>query len=84
MTINSYSQSHWDEILSLDRQLNLATTTEEKYFIQRQIRMYSINVIPIIRSVVFNHRAGLGDLIDYTIVEADYDPRLGLVLDNSI
>jgi hypothetical protein len=83
MTINSYSRSHWDDILSLDRQLNLATTVEQKYSIQRQIRMYSINV-PIVRSVIFNHRAGLGDETDYTIVEADYDQQLGLVLDDRI
>ena len=83
MTINSYSRSHWDEILSLDRQLNLATTVEQKYSIQRQIRMYSINV-PIVRSVIFNHRTGLGDETDYTIVEADYDQQLGLVLDDRI
>lgn len=83
MTINSYSRSHWGELLSLDRQLNLATTVEQKYSVQRQIRMYSINV-PIVRSVIFNHRAGLGDETDYTIVEADYDQQLGLVLDDRI
>jgi hypothetical protein len=84
MTINAYSRSHWDVILNLDRQLNhSATTTEQKYAIQREIRMYSINV-PIVRSAVFNRRNGYGDLVDYIIVEADYDRRLGLVLDNSI
>jgi hypothetical protein len=83
MTINPYSRSHWNEILSLDRQLNLAVTTEQKYSILRQIRMFSINV-PIIMSVIFNHRTGFGDTPDYTMVEADYYQQLGLVLDDRI
>jgi CRISPR-associated endonuclease/helicase Cas3 len=84
MTINAYSRRHWDEILNLDRQLNLAaTTTEQKYAIQRQIRMYSINV-PVVRSAVFIRRKGYGDLIDYIVVEADYDKQLGLLVDNNI
>ena len=48
-----------------------------------RLRMYLINV-PIIGSVVFNQRSGYDDLIEYTIVEANYDQRLGLLLDNSI
>jgi CRISPR-associated endonuclease/helicase Cas3 len=83
MTINAYSRSHWDEIQNLDRELNLQTsTTEQKYALQRQIRMYSINV-PIIKSAVFRHTTGYGDLIDYTIVEANYDQQLGLILDGN-
>ena len=82
MTISSYFRTHWDEILSLDKQLKDAISTEQKYFIQRQMRMYLINV-PIIRSVVFNQRSGYEDLIEYTIVEANYDQQLGLLLDNS-
>ena len=84
MTLNAYSRSHWDEILNLDRQLNLAATTiEQKYAIQRRIRMYSINV-PVVRSAVFIRRNGYGDLTDYIVVESDYDRQLGLLLDGNV
>lgn len=83
MTLSAYSRSHWDEILNLDRQLNLAATViEEKYAMQRQIKMYSIN-IPVVRSAVFIRRSGYGDLTDYLVVEADYDKQLGLLLDDN-
>lgn len=83
MTINAYSRSHWDEILNLDRQLSLATTTtEQRYALQQRIRMYSINV-PVVRSAVFIRRNGYGDLTDYMTVEADYNRQLGLLLDNN-
>lgn len=70
MTINAYSGSHWDEIMNLDRQLNLATT-EQRYGLQQRIRMYSIN-LQVVRSAVFIHKNGYADLTDYIVVEADY------------
>jgi DNA-directed RNA polymerase subunit RPC12/RpoP len=79
LTINSYSRSHLEEILILDKQISLATNIEEKLELQRRIRMYSINV-PVIKSVNFTNRIGNDDR-EYIIVEADYDPVLGLLID---
>jgi hypothetical protein len=79
LTINSYSRSHWNEILNLDRAISSSSDIEEKSELQRQIRMYSINV-PVIKSVNFTHKFGDDDR-EYVIVEADYDPSLGLLID---
>jgi hypothetical protein len=40
--------------------------------------MYSINV-PLVKSANFTRRSGDDDR-EYLIVEADYDPKLGLLL----
>ena len=79
LTINSYSRSHLEEILVLDKAISLTTNIEEKLELQRRIRMYSINV-PVIKSVNFTNRTGNDDR-EYIIVEADYDPVLGLLID---
>ena len=79
LTINSYSRTHLEQILSLDRAISSATNIEEKLVLQCQIRMYSINV-PVIESVKFTHKPGNDDR-EYVIVEADYDPVLGLLTD---
>ena len=79
LTVNSYSRSHWNEILNLDRAISSSSDIEEKLELQRQIRMYSINV-PVIKSVNFAHRFGDDDR-EYVIVESDYDTSLGLLID---
>ncbi|MGB7953426.1 MAG: hypothetical protein WCF23_05550 [Candidatus Nitrosopolaris sp.] len=79
LTINSYSRSHWEEILSLDRSISSTADIEKKLELQLQIRMYSVNV-PVIVSVTFTHRSGNDDR-EYVIAEADYDPILGLSID---
>jgi hypothetical protein len=78
LTINSFSRSHWNEILNLDRAISSTSDIEKKLELQLQIRMYSINV-PVIRSVNFTHKFGDSDR-EYLIVEADYDPALGLLI----
>jgi CRISPR-associated endonuclease/helicase Cas3 len=79
LTINSYSRTHLERILSLDRAISSVKeeSIEKKLDLQRQIRMYSINV-PVVESVKFTHVPGMDDR-EYVIVEADYDPRLGLL-----
>ena len=42
----------------------------------KKIRTYSINV-PLIKSVSLSYEMGKND-INYTVVQADYDPLLGL------
>jgi hypothetical protein len=79
LTINSYSRSHWNEILDLDSAISSVSNIEEKIELQRQIRMYSINV-PVTKSVTFTHKFGDNDR-EYVVVEADYDPTLGLLMD---
>ena len=79
LTINSYSRSHWEEIVSLDKAISSAADIEKKLELQQQIRMYSINV-PVIESMKFKSRFGENDR-EYIIVEADYDPTLGLFAD---
>ena len=82
MTVNAISRSHWEDISNLDKQLCAASAPEKKYVIQRQLRMYSINV-PILKSTTFTRRSGCGELSEYNIVEADYDQRLGLIFEDS-
>jgi CRISPR-associated endonuclease/helicase Cas3 len=79
LSINSYSRSHLEQILTLDKEISLATNIEEKLELQRRIRMYSINV-PVIKSVKFTNIIGNDDR-EYIISEADYDPSLGLLVD---
>jgi CRISPR-associated endonuclease/helicase Cas3 len=79
LTINSYSRSHLQDILALDKQISLTMNIEEKLQLQRRIRMYSINV-PVIKSVNFTNINGNDDR-EYIIAEADYDPDLGLLVD---
>lgn len=79
LTINSYSRSHLKEILALDKEISCTTRIEKRFELQLMIRMYSINV-PVIESVNFTNRSGNDDR-EYLIVEADYDPVLGLLID---
>ena len=79
LTINSYSRSHWEDIVSLDKAISSAADIEKKLELQQQIRMYSINV-PVIESMKFKSRFGENDR-EYIIVEADYDPTLGLFVE---
>ena|SRR5436309_6189201 len=78
LTIYSFSSSHWNEILNLDRAISSTSEIEKKLELQLQIRMYFINV-SVIRSVNFTHMFGDNDR-EYLIVEADYDPTLGLLI----
>jgi len=64
--------------LILQEAISSSFHIEEKLELQSLIRMYSINV-PLVKSVNFTHKAGDDD-IEYVIVEADYDPILGLLL----
>lgn len=79
LSINSYSRTHLERILNMDRAISSALDIEKKMDLQRQIRTYSINV-PVIESIKFTHRPGTDDR-EYVIVEADYDPTLGLLTD---
>lgn len=82
ISINSFSQTHWDEVFRLDGELHSTTDLEERTEIQRQIRMYSINV-PIVSSVTFSTMRGHNDN-EYTVVNSDYDSNLGLLINTDV
>ena len=76
LTVSAYSRTHWDIIEQLDNEIYNSNKTNQKYDLYRKIRTYSINV-PLIKSVSLSYEMGKND-IKYTIVQADYDPLLGL------
>ena len=82
ISINSFSQTHWDEVFRLDGELHSTTDLEERTEIQRQIRMYSINV-PIVSSVTFSTMRGHNDN-EYTVVNSDYHSNLGLLINTDV
>jgi hypothetical protein len=82
LTVTAYSRTHWGRIRELDAAINSTADMKQKYSLLKKIRMYSINV-PITRRVRLTHESGPenGTGRDYLVVEANYDPVLGLLFD---
>jgi CRISPR-associated endonuclease/helicase Cas3 len=76
LTVQSYSDTHYDFIMELDKQLRLASGTNEKANIFRRIRGYGINV-PMMRYTKFYKKPGESGA-EYLFVKSTYDNELGL------
>jgi CRISPR-associated endonuclease/helicase Cas3 len=91
ISVIAYSRTHWDKIVEFEKKINGIPTNcvDQRYDLFFRLRMYSINV-PVSRSIKLTHRSvpivrdyddPKSSPRDYLIVEADYDPTLGLLVD---
>ena len=80
ITVNAFSRTHWPDIQALDHQVENAVSENARIGFLRQIRMLSLSVpLRTGHRAGFTTEPGLGDR-EYLVVEAQYDPVLGLQL----
>ncbi len=78
LSVQAYSDTHYDIIMEKDKQIKDTDTVEQKQRIFRQIRGYGINV-PLMRYIKFEKK--LGELEkEYLFVKSYYDSELGLII----